>query len=94
VKKTGNFLWISVEVDYDKYQSGGIMLKLLPLVFLVSCASSYMTEENKRDVANGQKYPDCVHQYEIVFRKCVELNEKGQKVNALRTEQLMKEDKT
>lgn len=72
------------------------MKKIIPLLFLVSCAlkgESYLSQQDKVDISNGEKYPQCSHHYPIVFRKCVELNEKGQKVDAMRTEQLMKDGK-
>lgn len=67
---------------------------LFSLLILSSCASSYLSESDKKKIALGDKYPDCWHQYRVVFDKCAELNEAGQKVDAMRTEQLMKDGKT
>jgi hypothetical protein len=45
------------------------------------------------DGALIEQYPQCYHQYRTVFDKCIQLNRDGQKIDATRTEQLLKEGK-
>lgn len=68
---------------------------LITLALLLSCSFGFtdFSKEEKKDIENSEKYPACIHMYKIVFKKCVELNEKGEKVDAMRTEQLMKDGK-
>lgn len=55
----------------------------LVMIFLVGCATS-------QDQANAEKFPQCWHNLRVVFEKCIEMNEAGQKVNALQVEELLK----
>lgn len=67
-------------------------MRFLFLLLITSCASSdYLTEADKKSLADYKRYPACTHQYKIVFERCVTLNDSGMQVDALRTEQLMKE---
>lgn len=66
-------------------------LLLVSILFLSSCAG--LSPEDQKSVSMGEKYPSCHHQYKIVFEKCVELNESGQSVDAMRAEQLMRDGK-
>lgn len=66
------------------------IIMLSSLILLQSCASAYLSESDKKKIELGDKYPNCWHQYRIVFDRCVELNESGKKVDAMRTEQMMK----
>lgn len=63
---------------------------------LVGCSTPKYSDRDhgtNEDIELGKKYPECEHIQKIVFQKCVELNQKGEKVNAIRVHKLMEEGK-
>lgn len=66
---------------------------ILMLTQVLASCSSMMGKEYDSWADAQSQYPDCSHQRYDVVMKCKEINDKGEKISALRVEQLMKEGK-